>query len=131
MTVTKDDITRLAGELSILQEQERQACAAVSDKRIELDAARLAYSEANPHPWIGKKVKRDERYGYGFGNVRTIRGTVQVWSRHRFTRTRGLSRSYGGAKEGELVVISATGKSGWKFDVGTLGRNETAWELDA
>jgi len=89
----------------------------------ELKAARLADAEANPHPWLGKKVKRDvptSSWKKGAG-TKTIRGTLQVKQAGKYYR--GNS-----ADVGELIVVTDSGLTAYNFNP-RRGEDQTPWEL--
>lgn len=110
------DLRKIAREIQKLRTREVEL-------KKERDERRVFDAEAEPHPWLGKRVKHVDRQrirtGWrttGYKDV-TFRGTVIVMTReHR--RLTGL----GYRKPGDLVVISNTGKKGWPLHRG--------WKLD-
>lgn len=130
MTITKQDIERLEAEAEKLHAVYRDAREAARLKDRELDAAKLAFAQANPHPWVGKKVQRVEGFGYR-GKTRTKRGVVAIYDPSKHRGLRGLS--YARLRPGEAFVLIGA-QSGAKIDGhrnyrGELHPGETDWEL--
>lgn len=96
--------------------------------RRELREAKIADAA---HPWLGMKVKRKVRHGYLRGQTQWARGTLRVYGSEEakgpFRGLYGWQQSYG-----DLIVVSASGKSARKFrqPEPRLCENETEWELD-
>lgn len=91
----------------------REAQQALFDARRNVAVARLAHAEANPHPWIGRKVKKTVKVWPN--KTRVQQGTVTL-----------MNADYGGYRNhtpqsGELFVKTAGGATAYKFD--------DAWEL--
>jgi hypothetical protein len=126
----EDEIHRLETEIEAMKQEERALRAKRDAKMLELEKAMLAFATANPHPWVGKRVKRVEGIGYFGRQTRTIRGTVETWSRAKFGHLRGRKSFHPPLKEGETVVVSHTRKTVWKFEGLSLRQHETAWEIE-
>jgi len=80
-------------------------------------------AERSKHPWIGKTVRalrRKRRYG---AEMIEKTGVVTVFDRQKHGRIRGVYFNHG-----EIIVLSASGKSAWRLD-GDRHYDETAWEL--
>ena len=89
----------------------------------ELAEARLAEAQANPHPWLGKKVKQvrpTSSWRKGAG-TKTVRGTLQIYGKGNYYRG-GESVS-----TGDLVVVTASGNTAYRF---AARESEQPWELD-
>lgn len=86
----------------------------------ELNAAKIAARESNPHPWLGKKLKRSVTNWKG---VRTQTGTLTVYD--------GKSRFRANySRAGDLIVVSKSGLTSYSFDEPNVATNrESAWEL--
>jgi hypothetical protein len=114
------DLNEVKAELIRLGERK---CALEEELRLR----REEDARAEPHPWLGKKVKYEDRQRIrAYGGYRTVgqrtvtfRGTVVIFTEEmRRQRINGLGYS----KVGDFVVISNTGKKGWTLHQG--------WQLD-
>lgn len=94
----------------------------------ELSEARIAEMEANPHPWLGKKVKQERpthswRKGAG---TKTVRGTLRIYGERQYYRGRACGRDRG-ISTGDLIVVTKSGATAYRFAV---REGEHPWELD-
>jgi hypothetical protein len=107
-------------ERDIQAAREEETAASLKRRRLddELKEARLADAEANPHPWLGKKITRKVPHSYRRDDLVSQHGTLKVLKKREYFR--GCS-----ARTGELVVVSASGKSAHRFD----GLKDHPWEL--
>lgn len=87
--------------------------------RTELEDARIAESVSNPHPWMGKRVKRTVTVR--LHKTRTERGTVKVRQRKEYFRICT-------ADVGELIVVTDGGHTAYNFE--PEYREQPRWELD-
>lgn len=89
----------------------------------ELKEARLADAAANPHPWLGKKLKRvvpASGYGRNRHSTKTIQGTLEVKQAGKYYRGNA-------AGVGELIVVTASGLTAYNFPARANEYGE--WEL--
>jgi hypothetical protein len=89
----------------------------------ELKQAKIAEQDTNPHPWLGKKVKRGKpTHSWKKGaTTKTIRGTLKVYREREFYR--------GGdpIQTGDLIVVTDSGLTAYRFET---REGEQPWELD-
>jgi len=121
-------ISRIAIELEDATNAERSAANLRRGLQKELDAALVAAAEADPHPWLGRQVQRKCRHGYRRGQTINRKGTLTIFDP---AKHRGLREIYWavGNGAGRLFVLSKSGDTGLKFEVGKLSEGETDWAL--
>jgi hypothetical protein len=114
-----------AVELDLANKREENRNIAHQIRRLEdeLKDARLAEAAANPHPWLGKKLKREvpaSSYGRNRHSTKTIRGTLEVKQPGKYYRGNA-------AGVGELIVVTDSGLTAYNFPAraGEFGE----WEL--
>lgn len=119
-------IATIVAELEAAEHDRREANNRASRLTKELDAARVAEAEATPHEWLGKKVQRQARHGYRHQTI-TRSGTLTVFDPAKHGRLRNLWRT----KAGELIVVSASGLTGYGFELSEYEAKApaTPWEL--
>lgn len=105
-------------------EQNREQSIALSRTRRrledELKEAKLAHANANPHPWLGKKLKRGP-FTTGYRNkLTTQRGVLKVKQDREYFR--GCS-----ASTGDLIVVTSSGLTAYHF---ATREGDAPWELD-
>jgi hypothetical protein len=109
-------------ELANKREEQRTISRQIRTLEDELKDARLAEATANPHPWIGKKLRREapaSSYRRGAG-TKIVRGTLQVKQPGKYYRGSAAS-------VGELIVVTSSGLTAYPFDV---RQDDRPWELD-
>lgn len=124
-TAIREALEKAEQRLVELRQQEREARDQREAVAREIDQLRLSLAQAEPHPWLGKKVKRLMRHGFGAKCIERV-GTVAIYDGATHRRLLGGYDYY--CKTGNLIVLSLTGKSLWPFHV-TPRLNETKWEL--
>lgn len=120
---SKEIIAELTEAKAELRSVERR----VGSLETERDSALLAESLANPHPWLGKKVRRLTPGRYGRAD-RTNRGTVVAYNPAEHRHLRSLSTW--GMTPGDMIVVHDGGVTGWNFEPRWSGSKEPRWELD-
>lgn len=127
--MTEQDIKRLEAAFEAAEEAAKEASECRRAALRELREAKVAFAEANPHPWLGKAVKRQVRHGYS-GGTKTRRGTVAMFDPSKHRGLRELS-----AEPGEPIVVTASGQTAWSLNQhkrwSAVKPPETDWELDA
>jgi hypothetical protein len=123
MTKLPRSVAVVQGALDIKREEYRQISRTIRQLEEELQEARLAEAEANPHPWLGKKLKREvpaSSYGRNRHSTKTIRGTLQVKQPGKYYRGSA-------AGIGELIVVTDSGLTAYSFPARSNESGE--WEL--
>ena len=123
------DIARIEMELASLADARRVAEDAYQAKRRELVEAKVSFAANNPHPLVGKRVWRMERFGYD-GKTRRRSGTVTAYDPRKHGSLRELS-TYG-LSAGDPLVILDSGNTAWRLNQhfnweGKLRAGETDW----
>lgn len=133
--VTKEDILRLEAERIGIEQEIGELRERLRGKLKEITEARISYAAANPHPWLGKKVRRTETYGYDRPRrTRVKRGIVALYEPALHKGCRELS-TFKAPKPGDPIVLigtrSAVTLTQHRYYDGTLREGETDWELEA
>ena len=115
------DVHLIEGELDAALAQRKAADADVSRLVKELAEAKVAAAD---HPWLGKKVERDQLVGYR-RTMRRESGTVVIFDPNTHRRLRGNI----GIEPGAPAVISASGKTVWSLDKRYPGSSDGSWRL--
>jgi len=97
-----------------------QARDAAGNARRALDAARVAHATANPHPWLGRKVKRSAKRSSYSNGLTTQRGIVKMRGINQYNNWRNHTPAMG-----ETFVETMGGATAYKFE------GDDRWELDA
>jgi hypothetical protein len=93
---------------------------AVSAARKARDIAAVAHAEANPHPWLGRKVKRLAKRS-SYSNEKTVqRGIVMMHDNKMYRRFRNHY-----PMPGETYVETMRGATAYSMD-----NQHGVWELD-
>lgn len=100
-------VADLTQEYAAAKEVEKAAILFAREILKQLDEAKVR--EAS-HPWLGKRLMRDEQ-SWRTGKIKKLIGTLTVYERSKHIILRGLY----GMTDGDLFVLSDTGKSAWSF----------------
>lgn len=121
--MTKEELAQIEADLDALENRLRELREERDLKRNELRAAQLAYAQANPHPWVGKRVWRLKRFGLR-NKTQREEGTVVLYNPAEHRNLRKL-RTYRAPKPGDPIVVIDSGPTGWALDQHKDWRGET------
>lgn len=113
----------IAAELQQKRDESRMLGRTIRTLEDELEEAKVNEAKADPHPWLGKKVKQvrpasNWRKGAG---TKTVRGVLEIYGPGKYYR--------GGdsIQRGDLIVVTSSGLSAYRFNTRD---GEQPWELD-